>query len=127
MEIKTGYEVYVGKMDFPPNHSHFGDQKNWNMLLTIDGEVKLSIKGKKLTVVPDTLFMIAPGPLRKFTVPEFWQTWYLHFNMDAHISLRPEWDVIGPGVYAVNPNRRDLVALRRVFVDIFRVCSIRRH
>ena len=127
MVTLTGYEVYIGKMEFHANHSHLGDRANWNMLLSLDGELKLGIGGCRLNIDPGTLFMIAPGQPRRFSVPEYWHTYFLHFNMDAHIQIPAKWPSVGPGVYAVVPNRDDFAQLRQVFDEIMHVCTIRRH
>jgi len=127
MVIQTGYEVYVGKLDFRAAHSHYGDRRNWNLLLSLDGELRLEIDGRSLTVGPETLFMIAPGAPRKFVVASFWQTYFLHFNMDRHINVRPEWNESSPGVYTVLPTPADYAQMSRVFAEVYRVCSIRRH
>lgn len=123
----TGCEVYVGKGDLEGGHSHLGDRPNWNMLLTLEGEVKLIIEGRHYIIHPGSLFLIAPGPPRRFTVPKYWRLYFLHFNMDAHIHILPELPEIGAGVYSVDLVRNDFGAIRRVFEELFRVCNIRRH
>ena len=76
----TGYEIYIGKCEYHTRHSHLGDRKNWNMLLSLEGEVKLTICGRRLTFGPGTLFMIEPGPPRRFSIAEYWQAYWLHFR-----------------------------------------------
>lgn len=119
-------DIYIGKSEYASCHSHSGDRGNWNMLLTLEGECRLAIGGRQLTLAPDRLFMIEPGPPRRFTVPKSWSVHWLHFNLDAHIQILPEWPEIGPGVYSVTPTAGDLERLRQVFSEIMHVCTLRR-
>jgi len=123
----TGYEIYIGRGDYETPHSHFGDTRNWNMLLSLGGEVRLGINGRELVFPTGSLFLIAPGPPRRFTVAEYWKLYYLHFNMDAHITIPPELPEVEKGVYAVELPNGDFKRIRRVFAELFQVCSIRRH
>lgn len=123
----TGYEIYAGICEYRHSHSHLGHRDNCNVLLSLDGEVRLGIRGKRLEFGPGTLFMIEPGPQRRFQVPDHWQSYWMHFNMDAHIQIRPEWPAVGPGVYAVTPTGDDLNQLRLVFAEIIHICTVRRH
>ena len=123
----TGYEIYIGKSEYDGGHSHWGNRDNWNMLLSLEGEFRLGIGGKRLHIGPDVLFMIEPGPPRRFLVQKHWLTYWLHFNMDAHIHILPELPAVGEGVYSVDLVRDDFGAVRRVFEELFRVCNIRRH
>ena len=126
MVVKTGLEIYIGKLTYQTNHTHFGDRRNWNMLLSLGGEMELEINDRRLVIHPETLFLIAPGQLRRFRVIRTWSTYFLHFNMDAHINIRPDWSEACPDVYTVFLTHTDYVQLRRIFTDISRVCSIRR-
>ena len=123
----TGYEIYAGEVEYKSRHAHFGDRQNWNLLLSLAGRLKLGIGGRELAVGPATLFMIAPGAPRRFAVSEYWKTSWIHFNLDAHIQIPPEWPQIGPGVSAVALNRDDLKELQRLFNELIHVCTIRRH
>ena len=55
-----------------------------------------------------------------------WSVYWLHFNLDAHIQIRPEWPQIAPGVCSVTPTAGDLERLRQVFAEIMHVCTLRR-
>jgi len=125
--IHTGSEVYIGRGDYETAHSHFGDTRNWNLLLSLAGEVKLAAGGRETAIPAGTLFLIAPGPPRRFTVARYWKLYYLHFNMDAHIGINPAFPEAAPGVYAVMPAHADFKRIRRVFAELFQVCGIRRH
>ena len=120
------YEIYIGRSEYSAFHTHAGDRGNWNMLLPLEGECRFSIGGAQLEFTPDTLFMIEPGPPRRFTVRKHWSAYWLHFNLDAHIQIRPEWPAVGPGVYSVTPVGSDLEKLRAVFAEIMHVCTLRR-
>ena len=120
-------DIYTGKSEYVSCHSHSGDRGNWNMLLTLQGECRLAIGGRQLTMAPDRLFMIEPGPPRRFTVAKRWSVHWLHFNLDAHIQILPEWPEIAPGVYSVTPTAGDLERLRQVFSEITHVCTLRRN
>ncbi len=122
-----GHDVYIGKGDREGGYSHLGDRQNWNLLLTIEGEVKLTINGQSFIFGPQSLFLIAPGPPRRFTVPKYWQFYFLHFDMEAHINIPPELPEMGNGVYSVVLVRKDFEQIKRVFEEIFRVCKIKRH
>lgn len=127
MTAPARYEIYIGKSDYSAFHNHAGDRGNWNMLLTLGGECRLAIGGDRLELAPDKLFMIEPGPPRRFTVRERWSAYWLHFNLDAHIQIRPEWPAVGRGVYSVTPSASDLEKLRAVFAEIMHVCTLRRN
>ena len=122
-----GHDVYGGQSDIEGPHTHLGDRPNWNMLLTLEGEVTLNICGQNFVFGPQTLFLIAPGPPRRFTVPGCWKAHFLHFDMGAHISIPPEWPEAGKCVYSMVLARNDFVAIRRVFDEFYRVCKIKRH
>ena len=119
--------MYGGKSDIEGPHTHLGDRPNWNMLLTLDGEVTLSIRGRNFVFGPQTLLLIAPGPPRRFTVPGCWKVHFLHFDMGAHISIPPEWPEVAKGVFSMILVHSDFVAIRRVFEEFYRVCKIKRH
>ena len=122
-----GYDVYVGRGDLESGNSHLGDRQNWNMVLTLEGEVKLSINEQNFMLTPQSMFLIAPGPPRRFTVPKYWKLYFLHFDMDAHISIPPELPEVGNGVYSVVLVRNDFEPILRVFEEFLRVCCIKRH
>ena len=58
---------------------------------------------------------------------KYWSAYWLHFNLDAHIQIRPEWPAVGPGVYSVTPVGDDLEKLHAVFSEIIHVCALRRN
>ena len=121
------HEVYGGVIERFANHSHFGDRANWNILLTLEGEVTLEIGGARLVFGPDSLILIKPGTPRRFVVRSHWKTCWFHFDMEPHIAARPEWPAVGPGVYAVTPPPDDLPRLRRAVEEIVCVSRRRRH
>lgn len=121
------HEIYGGKVEHCANHSHFGDRANWNILLTIEGEVRLEIGGERLVFGAGSLVLIRPGEPRRFTVPERWTALWFHFDLEPHIAARPEWPAVGPGVYAVTPPPDDLPRLRDAVEEIVCVSRRRRH
>ncbi len=127
MICKTGYEIYVGKCTFSERHSHYGDRDNWNIVLTTAGEAKLTLGGQKLAMTPGSAFLIQPGPVRIFSVAEAWTSYWVHFNLDAHIPIAPEWPQLGDGVCAVSPERDDLAGIIELFGRLSGVCALRRH
>ena len=127
MSDAAKYEIYIGRSEYSAYHSHDGDRGNCNLLLTLAGEARLAIGGRRLTLASNRLFLIDPGPPRRFTVQQHWSAYWLHFDLDAHIQIRPEWPAVGPGVYSVIPNGNDLEQLRQVFAEIMHVCTLRRH
>ena len=120
------HEIYGGKIEHFTGHSHFGDRDNWNILLNLEGEVKLEILGSRLAFGADTLILIDPGPPRRFTVPKHWKGLWFHFDMEPRIATRPEWPAVGPGVYAVTPPPDDLPKLRRTVEELVYVSRRRR-
>ena len=127
MICKTGYELYVGKCSFNKRHSHYGDRENWNIVLTASGEAKLAIDGRKFALKPGTVFLIRPGSVRTFSVAREWSSHWVHFNLDAHIQIAPEWPCLGDGVCAVSPERSDRDEIAALFERLAAVCSLRRH
>ena len=127
MIAHTGYEIYVGRNIFHAGHSHLGDRENWNLLLPLAGKVRFTMAGGRLMFSPGSLIMIAPGPVRRFSVFKHWEVFWLHFNLDAHIQIRPEWPSVLPGVAAVALNEEDFATQTDLFAEIMRVCSLRRH
>jgi len=127
MTTADEYEIYSGKIEHFAGHSHYGDCANWNILLPIEGEVRLDIRGRHLYFGTDSVILIEPGAPRRFVVQKYWNTYWFHFNMEPHINFLPEWPAVGPGVFAVVPPPDDLARLQRVVEEIVYVSRMRRH
>lgn len=127
MAAADGCEIYGGRIEHFAGHSHYGDCANWNILLTLDGEVRLDIRGSRLDFGPGSLILIEPGARRRFAVHRYWKADWFHFDMEPHINVRPEWPAVAPGVFAVEPPPDDLERLRDVVEETVHVTRMRRY
>lgn len=122
----TGCEFYSGYSSLNPGKKFAGDAENWNLLLPVSGTAFLKMEvGPKIKLVPGTLYLLQPGQQRQFDIRESVFIHWLHFNLDAHLQYKPEWNQIQPGIFSVELNAAEISKLIAVFSEIQTLCTDR--
>ena len=122
----TGCEFYSGYSSLNPGMKFAGDAENWNLLLPVSGSAFLKMgETGKLQLLPGHLYLLQPGQQRQFSIQEPWHTYWSHFNLDAHLQYKPEWNQIQPGIFSVELNAAEISKLIAVFSEIQILCTDR--
>lgn len=104
----------------------YGHKKNWNLLLTNKGKVRVLLACKEnITIEPGTITLIEPGVTRLFMILEDWEPQWIHFNLDAHVPFTPEWPAVGPHVFRISPGNTEFHKIESQFSEVRSLCKIR--
>lgn len=122
----TGCEFYSGYSSLNPGIKFAGDAENWNLILPVSGSAFLKMNDAcELQLLPGHLYLLQPGQQRQFSIREPWHTYWSHFNLDAHLQYKPEWNQIQPGIFSVELNAGEITKLIAVFSEIQTLCTNR--
>ena len=116
--IETGSELYAG-ISTPSTGSVWeGHSRNDNLILTLQGNVRLMLPKIQLDCPPRALIYLPPNIEREFCAISEWTGVWCHFDLNSCGSVRPEWgDCTACRMQKLN--RSDY---RRIYAAMLQLC-----
>lgn len=133
VQVLEKTELFLGEIN--TGHVRYPCGKSWvcsyglgDLLLCLDGTVRLSANGKSFDVKAGSLVLVLPVPAFSFHVisPTGWEGKWAHFKLDGHLEARPEWYSPVPGFYVL-PLPEDDPVIRRFYDDFEELAALDDH